>query len=230
MLSRSEGWDTVRPLEPVDALLLAQTLASRLCLDLSGQVNALTAATEVLRDDANRDPEVLDLAHAAGELLVRRLRLARAAWGPEGAPMAVAEWKRLAEGVARRGVTLRLDGVEEGEFDPHSVRLSLNVLLLAAESLPAGGVVEAVGEPRRDLLVRIHGARAAWPRGLAAMLADPEAAFAWLRDTGPEAAARSLQGPLTALISHAAGQRVSLLLGAHAEAAPPLLVELASRG
>jgi hypothetical protein len=38
-----------------------------------------------------------------------------------------------------------------------------------------------------------------------------------------------LQGPLTALVAQAAGLRLSLLMGAQAEAAPPLLVGLAPR-
>lgn len=229
MQLRSEGRDIVRRhIEPLDALLLAETLANRLCHDLSGQVNALTAATEVLREDANPDPEVLDLACDAGAALARRLRLVRVAWGPPAAALPVEEWKGLAEGVARRGVKLDLGGVEDGAFAPAAARLSLNVLLLAAEALPGGGVIEAAGQPDRDLLVRLHGPRPGWPRGLAAMLADPDAAFAWLREASQDGAARSLQAPLTALISHTTEQRISLLLGAQSEPAPPLLVQFSA--
>jgi len=213
--------------EAADALLLAEALAARLCHDLSGQVNALVGAVEVMRDDPAPDPEAIDLASDAGEALVRRLRLARSAWGSGGGPMAVAEWRSLVDGMARRGVRLDLDGVAgAGSFTPAAARLSLNVMLLACECLPAGGVIEVAGEPHQDLLVRISGPRAAWPAGLAAMIGDPAEAMQTLRRADTVAAARSLQASLTALIAHASGQRLSFLLGAGAEAAPPLLVGL----
>ena len=83
----------------MDGLLLAETLAVRLCHDLSGQVNALTGCMEILREEA--DPEALALAGDAADMLARRLRLARAAWGRTGGPMSVAEWRQLAEALAR---------------------------------------------------------------------------------------------------------------------------------
>lgn len=211
----------------MDALVLAETLAARLCHDLSGELSALTGAMELLREEAAADPEALELASDAGLALTRRLRLARAAWGRTGGPMAIDEWRCLAEGLARRGVELHLDGVSgRSSFAAEAARLTLNVLLLAVEALPAGGVVEATGEAHRDIIVRIQGPRAAWPEGLATMLAEPEAAMARLRSRDAGQAARTLQAPLTALIAHATGQRVSLLFGARPEIAPPLLLNL----
>ena len=211
----------------VDSLFLTETLASRLCHDLSGEVNAIAGAVEELRDSASPDRDAIELANDACEALVRRLRLARAAWGGLGGPMAMDEWRALVDFMPRRGVTLALDGISgAGFFAPAAARLTLNVLLLATESLPAGGVVEVIGQPERDLLVRIRGPRAAWPAGLAGMLADPAEAIDQLRRSDGVAAARSLQASLTALIAHASGQRISLLLGAQTEDAPPLLVAL----
>jgi histidine phosphotransferase ChpT len=209
-----------------DALFLAETLATRLCHDLSGQVNAMVGAVEVMQHDAT-DPEALGLATDAGDSLVRRLRLARSAWGGLGGPMTVDEWRTLVDGMARRGVRLDLDGVTgSGCFAPAAARLALNVMLLASECLPAGGVIEAAGDPDQDLLVRITGPRAAWPSGLAAMIADPDEAMEILRQADAVSAARSLQASLTAMIAHAGGQRLSFLFSAEAEAAPPLLVGL----
>ncbi len=211
----------------VDALFLAETLASRLCHDLSGEVNALAGAVEEMRDSACPDRDAIELANDACEALVRRLRLARAAWGGLGGPMGMEEWRTIVDFMPRRGVTLALDGVSEaGFFAPAAARLTLNVLLLATESLPAGGVVEVSGKPERDLLVRIRGPRAAWPAGMAGMMADPAEAVDHLRRIDAMAAARTLQAALTALIAHATGQRISFLLGPHAEDAPPLFVAL----
>lgn len=227
MQQSPEGWQIMSWVhDPMDALLLAETLAVRLCHDMAGQVNALTGAMEVLREEA--DPEALALAGDAADMLARRLRLARIAWGPAGSPMAVEEWCRLAEGLRRRGVSIDLDGVDPGShFTPAAARLSLNVLLLAAEALPAGGLIEAAGQPDQDIVVRIRGPRAAWPAGLAAMLAEPDAAWQSLRQADPTTLSRALQAPLTALIAQAEGLSVRLLMGAQAEAAPPLLVTLA---
>lgn len=212
-----------------DILFLAETLATRLCHDLSGQVNAIAGAAEELRDSPAPDRDAIDLANDAAEALVARLRLARAAWGRLGGPMGVDEWRALVTIMPRRGVTLDLDGIPgDGFFAPAAARLALNVLLLATEALPAGGVVEVAGHPDQDILVRIHGPRAAWPTGLAGMIADPAAAIDVLRRADGVAAARTMQAPLTVLIAHASGQRISLLMGAQTEAAPPLLVAFAS--
>ena len=72
----------------------------------------------------------------------------------------------------------------------------LNLLLLAAESLPGGGTIALAGSPRTATAGHHPGPRAAWPAGLLplarraarpgeAMLADP----------------RRLQAPLTALLA-----------------------------
>lgn len=212
-----------------DLLFLAETLATRLCHDLSGQVNAIAGAAEELRDTSPPDRDAIDLANDAAEALVSRLRLARAAWGRLGGPMGVDEWRALAAIMPRRGVKLDLDGVAgDGFFAPAAARLGLNVLLLATEALPAGGVVEVAGQPDQDIVVRIHGPRAAWPTGLAGMIADPAAAIEVLRRADGVAAARTMQAPLTVLMAHTSGQRISLLMGPQAEAAPPLLVAFAA--
>jgi len=211
----------------MDALFLAETLAARLCHDLSGQVNALVGAVEIMRDEPGPDTDVIGLANDAGEALVRRLRLARAAWGRGGGAMGMDEWRALVEGMPRRGVRIDLDGVSTtGFFAPAAARLTLNVMLLATESFPAGGVVQVAGQPELDFVVRIHGPHASWPPGFAGMIANPSAALEWLRDPDLMVAARTLQAALTALIAHAADLRISLLMGAQTEDAPPLLVGL----
>jgi hypothetical protein len=97
----------------------------------------------------------------------------------------------------------------------------LNLLLLAAEALRGGGTLRLSGAPDGELLIRIDGPRAAWPAGLAACLADEEAAWAALDDP------RALQAPLTALIARQAGVRLSMLLPSGiAGGVPPLLLSL----
>lgn len=210
-----------------DSLLLAETLATRLCHDLSGHVNAVAGAVELLRDDPGCGEEAIVLAHDASTVLVRRLRLLRAAWGGGADTMTVADFQRLTEGAFGHAVRLDLDGLHpDGHFSPSAARLALNVILLAAESLPRGGIVELAGQPERDLMVRINGPRAAWPSGLAAMMADPAQARGGLRGQAPSGGARTLQAPFTALLAHATRLRMGFLMGGEAVPAPPLLVSM----
>ena len=115
----------------------------------------------------------------------------------------------------------------EAEFSPAAGRLILNVLLLAAESLPGGGIVALSGSPASSVLVTIAGPEGAWPRGFSACLMDKSAA--WAAATG----VRSLQAPLTALIARQhPGVTMSMLMpaGAGTEAAlPPLLLSFDER-
>ena len=93
----------------------------------------------------------------------------------------------------------------------------LNLLLLAAESLPGGGIVALSGSPADSIVVTISGPRAAWPAGLGAWLTDEAAAWeAMLADP------RRLQAPLTALLARGHGLRLSMLMpaGAGGEAEP----------
>lgn len=210
-----------------DMLLLAEALATRLCHDLSGNLNAVIGAVEMMRHDPDLADEALDVAGDAATALVRRVQMVRAAWGPDGGAVGVDELHMLMDGMFGRRIRVDLSGLAgSASFAPSAARLTLNVILLAAESLPAGGVVEVVGDPARDLMVIINGPRAAWPSGFAQMLTDPARARNGLRTADGLAAARSVQGPLTALIAHAAGLRLALLLAPATEAAPPLLVTL----
>jgi hypothetical protein len=105
-------------------------------------------------------------------------------------------------------------------FSPGAVRLVLNVLLLAAESLPAGGRLALAGSPQGDVVAVIEGPHAAWPPGFATLLADEAAAWAALTVT------KTVQGPLTALIARSSGLGLSLLMpaGPTQQAEPPALL------
>jgi histidine phosphotransferase ChpT len=209
-------------------LHLAEILAIRLCHDLSGPLGTLMGALELLGDDPEAAAEAVPLAQEVSQSLAKRLRLARAAWGGATSALNVAELAALAEGLHQRRVSVKMDGLDPTQvFAPPGARLVLNVLMLAAESLPAGGVVSLAAD-RGDVVVAIDGPRNAWPPGLAAMLADEEHAWKAL-DAGGSEASRGLQAPLTALIAHQSGLRLSMLMAAMPEAAPPLLLGLTPR-
>ena len=106
--------------------------------------------------------------------------------------MDVAQLRGFAECLSSsRRVLLDLAGLEPGAvFPPPAARVVLNLLLLAAESLPGGGIVALSGSPAHSILMTISGPRAAWPAGLATWLNDETAASeAMLADRTPPARA-----------------------------------------
>ncbi|MDE2200650.1 MAG: hypothetical protein KGJ41_16680 [Rhodospirillales bacterium] len=210
-----------------DRLRLAELMAARLCHDLSGPLGALMNTLEMVTEDPSCATEALPLANDVAMALGRRLRLVRAAWGGAGAALGVADLRALSEAVGDRGkLTVDLSGLAPaGRFSADGGRLVLNLLMLAGESLPAGGVVRLSGEPAREVVVQIEGARAAWPVGLAGLLAEPARAWAMIGEGDGVRSVRGLQAPLTALIAAAGGFRLSLLMAGSAEPAPPLLMQ-----
>jgi len=202
------------------SLLLAETLAARLCHDLASPLGSLAGVLELAREG---DGEALGLALETAQKLSQRLGLLRAAWAAQPGPFAMATLPELAEGLPGRH-RIRLDFSDLAptpDFAPEAGRLVLNLLLLAAEALPAGGTLFLSGEAGREVLLRVAGPRAAWPAGLAGYLVDPESAWAALADP------RALQAPLTALLAAQAGLRLAVLLpGGAMTGVPPLLLDL----
>lgn len=210
-----------------EPLRLAELLCARLCHDLSGLLGALIGVLEIAREEQPGN-ETVALAEETAVELGQRLKLLRAAWGQESEELDLPRLQSLANSLsASRRLRLDLAGLEPGSvFPPAMARLVLNVLLLAAESLPGGGVVALSGVPSEHVLVTISGPRAAWPAGFGTCLVDETAAL--------EAAlsrVRGLQAPLTALLARGLGYRLSLLMpgiGGDADASPPLLLSRSS--
>ncbi|MEJ0020831.1 MAG: histidine phosphotransferase family protein [Acetobacteraceae bacterium] len=209
-----------------ETLRLAELLCARLCHDLSGPLGALIGVIEIARDEQPAS-EALSLAEETAVELAQRLKLLRAAWGHDEDEMDVRRLRGFADCLSSsRRVLLDLAGLEpDAVFAPPAGRMVLNLLLLAAESLPGGGIVALSGSPDASILVTISGPRAAWPAGFSVWLADQAAAWeAVMVD------ARGLQAPLTALLARGHGFRLSMLMpaGAVGDAglSPPLLLTL----
>ncbi len=202
-------------------LLLAQELATRMCHDLSGPLGGLVAAL----GEADEDPEAVAVARDAAAALRRRLALLRAAWGAAAA-LTGASLRELAGGLPNaHKLRIELDqALAVAELIPAHARLALNALLLAAESLPLGGVLVLAGDPAGGLVLMPSGPRAAWPEGLGAMLASESRAWETLGHSGGLRAMR-LQAVITALLAHAAGVPARLLLAGASQPVPPLLLD-----
>ena len=188
-------------LSPANPLWIAECLCARLCHEMAGALGALTGSLALAREDDTLVQEAIRLASLTGQALEARLQLLRAAWVGEGAPLDRARLAELAQGLADRRITLVLEGLpSQTLFSPEIGRLALNLVLLGAEALPAGGVVSLALEGR-GLVLGIAGPRAEWPAGLMAAL-EGKASI-----EGP----RALQAPFTLLLAQAAGLRLSLL-------------------
>lgn len=202
--------------DKIHPLRLAELLSARMSHDLGGVIGTIAAALDLVVDAAPDPSEPLLLATEAADELRARLRLVRAAWGPSGGPMTLDEFRGLASGAHDGRLTVNLALPAETVFPPDVARIVLNLVMLAQEALPGGGVLSVTGAPD-DLVVNIVGPRAAWPPGLAACLASEANAWAAVRD------ARTLQTPLTVLLAHALGLRLSLLVPAAPGSRLPML-------
>lgn len=131
-----------------ESLRLSQLVCSRLCHDLVGAAGAINAGLEILAEMGGLDDSALELATGSGHELTRRLAFYRVAFGAGGAGNGGAEiatLRKLASEFMNSG-NATLNWVEEPngitEVDPMFGKLILNVILLAAECLPRGGVVD----------------------------------------------------------------------------------------
>jgi histidine phosphotransferase ChpT len=190
-------------------LALVELTCARLCHDLGGLIGTVGNAIDMAADDQDGGSEVLAFAASAGKALRERLRLLRAAWGPDSGTLTVPEIRELTEApLSVRRIVLDLGGLApDAHFSPAGGRVLLNLILMAADGMPKGGAVLVFGTAA-DLVARIEGAGGHWPMGLSRCLDDQQAAFAALAGPG------SLQMPLTVLLALGRGLRLSPLLGA----------------
>lgn len=161
------------------AIPMAASLATRLCHDLAGPLVAVLASLELALEASPRGGgagEPLQVGHESARHLAARLGLLRAAWGMEPEPVDAVAIAALADGLANRArLALDLEGMGGEPVSGAVGRIVLNMLLLAAESLPRGGEIVLVRHGG-EIAARIVGPSAAWPAGLNGILLAPEAA------------------------------------------------------
>lgn len=227
----------------VAALRLAEAVTQRVCHDLAGPLMGLTAALDMVGEDApgcDGPADLLADAAAAARTLASRLRLVRAAWGGDDVPMDVPALTALTQGLAGGRVHADLMPLAtRAPLAPGLARTLLAVLVVAAEALPEGGRVIAALPGGGDVAVALDGARAAWPAGLAASLAATEApapeddageSAGMAPPDGAPAGTATMRAPtartasvaLAVMIARANAIRLRLLLGPAGQ--PPILL------
>lgn len=124
-------------------LKLAELLAARLCHDLASPLAAIDNGIELLNEPGFRESaQALDLVSSSTSQAVATLRFFRSALGERGEITGRAsqvrelgtDWLRL------RRIALEW-GLESPSLPPEVGRLLLNLLAIAAETLPRGGIV-----------------------------------------------------------------------------------------
>jgi histidine phosphotransferase ChpT len=216
--------DAASDTRPANSLRLAELLTARLCHDLSGALGTVVGALEMADEDPSMAADALPVAGDASRQLSARLRLLRAAWGDGMGGMHVPELIALLQGLPH-GRKLRIDtaALEPNlAFAASGARLLLNVMMVAAESLPRGGQLTLAGSPAGKIVLTIQGPGAAWPAGFAAYLTEESKAWDAITD------ARRLQAPLTALIAWSYAMPVAIMLptGEETDMPPPLTMDL----
>jgi len=130
-------------------LSVAQLLCSRLCHDLVGPIGAVNTGLELLDEGLDADGKALELIAKSGREATRRLTFSRIAFGlgaGTGGTATLTEAQALAAGLLAEG-KVGLDWPEnanaqpQGPVLPSVVKVVLNMVLIASESLPKGGTV-----------------------------------------------------------------------------------------
>ncbi len=177
-----------------DTLELAALLCSRVCHDLISPVGAIVNGLEVLDD--NPKPEdrefALDLIRKSAKTASARLqfcRLAFGAAGSSGAQIDLGDAQTMARGHLEDGKTTIVWNLPRLLLPKNKVKLLLNMLVIAQQTIPRGGVltVDAVGEG--DAM----GFRVA-ASGLNARMPQKHAAFGAVLRTESSACARRRSG------------------------------------
>lgn len=199
----------------VAGLMLAESLAARLCHDLGGAVGTLAGTLDLVEGEGG---EMLELARETAVALRARMRLYAAAWGGGAEAGGRVEIAELLVGCsAAPRVRFDVAGLPDGPMLPAGlVPVVLNAAMLAVEALPMGGVVALAGDAR-GVVVTAAGRRAGWPMDLPELLAAADAAT--LAAAGPRRVLLPVLLAQLARLGWAGALAVEPALGAEATAA-----------
>jgi len=201
-------------------LEVAQLLCSRLCHDIVSPIGAVNAGLELLEEAADDDGRALGLITTSAAEAARRLAFYRVAFGlgvgaQGAAPMQ--EARALATGLLLGGKAA-LDwpadsgSTPEGAVAPDAVKVVLNLVLIASESLPRGGTIGVKVKALDDglgIAVIAAGAGARLRDDLRQALAG--------RATGDGLSARNVHGHYAQCLARGLGAEIEVGVGANGE-------------
>jgi histidine phosphotransferase ChpT len=169
----------MQELPTISAMDLGALMCSRVCHDIISPVGAIANGLELLDEGADAETReiAMDLIRASAANASARLQYARIAFGAAGSERADIDTGD-AEAVARgyfaneKKIDLAWHGMR-ALLPKNKVKLLLNLLLVAAGSIPRGGTLSAViDNPEADVAftIRANGRAARIPPLFQAML------------------------------------------------------------
>jgi histidine phosphotransferase ChpT len=194
-----------------DTLELAALLCSRVCHDLISPVGAIVNGLEVLDDNPKPDDRefALDLIRKSAKTASARLqfcRLAFGAAGSAGAQIDLGDAQAMARGHIEDGKTSIVWNLPHVLLPKNRVKLLLNMMVIAQQTIPRGGVltVDAIGEgDTMGFRIAATGLNARLPQNIADLLSPSHAATV---------DAHAVQPYYTRLLAQACGLKVTLAL------------------
>jgi histidine phosphotransferase ChpT len=163
----------------LEALDLAALLCSRVCHDLISPSGAIVNGLEVLEESTDEETKsfALDLIKKSARTASARLQFCRIAFGAAGSATAQVDLGD-AENVARGFIEddkIKLSwNLSSALLPKNRVKLLLNMILVAAQSIPRGGIVAVEGDgPPEAMTFKIsaRGLNARIPQAVPALLA-----------------------------------------------------------
>jgi histidine phosphotransferase ChpT len=163
----------------LEALDLAALLCSRVCHDLISPSGAIVNGLEVLEESTDEETKsfALDLIKKSARTASARLQFCRIAFGAAGSATAQVDLGD-AETVARGFIEddkIKLSwNLSSALLPKNRVKLLLNMILVATQSIPRGGIVAVEGDgPPEAMTFKIsaRGLNARIPQAVPALLA-----------------------------------------------------------
>jgi histidine phosphotransferase ChpT len=192
-----------------DALELAALLCSRVCHDLISPVGAIVNGLEVLDDNPKPDDRefALELIRKSAKTASARLqfcRLAFGAAGSSGAQIDLGDAQNMARGHLEDAKTTITWNLPRVLLAKNRVKLLLNMMVIAQQTIPRGGVitVDPIGEGEAlSFRVAASGLNARMPQNIADLLSAAH---------GAGVDAHAVQPYYTKLLAQACGLKVVL--------------------
>jgi histidine phosphotransferase ChpT len=163
----------------LEALDLAALLCSRVCHDLISPSGAIVNGLEVLEESNDEETKsfALDLIKKSARTASARLQFCRIAFGAAGSAAAqvdLGDAEIVARGFVEDEKVKLFWNLPSTLLPKNRVKLLLNMILVAAQSIPRGGIVAVDGEgPPEAMTFKIsaRGLNARIPQAVPALLA-----------------------------------------------------------
>jgi len=197
---------------PIEALDLAALLCSRVCHDLISPVGAIVNGLEVLAEEKDEETKTfaLDLIKRSAGTASAKLQFCRIAFGAAGsagAQIDLGDAETISRGFFEDDKTKLAWNLPRALLAKNRVKLLLNLLLIAGQTIPRGGrlTVDSIGAgDTMGFKVSAAGPNAKVPPAVATLLSG---------DTGDAPLdAHRIQPFYANLLAQAAGVKVAMAM------------------